>query len=82
MTTIPSLLFLCTGNTARSQLAQALLEHRAPGRYAVTSAGLWPFEAPAAATGMDEERLVTFRRVRDEIDAKLGAWLATQAARA
>ncbi len=37
-----SVLFLCTGNTARSQMAQALLEHRAPGRFVVTSAGLEP----------------------------------------
>jgi arsenate reductase (thioredoxin) len=27
----------------------------------------WPFDDPAAATGTEEERLVVFRRVRDEI---------------
>ncbi|WP_019009363.1 arsenate reductase ArsC [Deinococcus aquatilis] len=129
-------LFLCTGNTARSQMAQALLEHRAGARFEVMSAGLepgqvhpltvtaleelglptghleakgvkpliaehfhyvitvcdraearcpifpnaryrlsWPFEDPAAAVGSDEERLAVFRRVREEIDAKILDWL-------
>jgi len=31
----------------------------------------WPFEDPAAATGDDEECLAAFRRVRDQIDARL-----------
>jgi arsenate reductase (thioredoxin) len=38
----PSVLFLCTGNTARSQLADALLRHHAPEQFEVTSAGLEP----------------------------------------
>lgn len=37
-----TVLFLCTGNTARSQLAEALLRHYAPARFEVTSAGLEP----------------------------------------
>lgn len=37
-----SVLFICTGNTARSQMAQALLEKYAGGRFDVTSAGLEP----------------------------------------
>ena len=36
----------------------------------------WPFPDPAAATGTEEERLVVFREVRDQIDAKIQAWLA------
>jgi len=137
----PSVLFLCTGNTARSQLAQVLLEHHAGERFEVKSAGLepgvlnpltvqvlqeaglptdhlqpkgvkpllgqhftyvitvcdraekncpifpsvtyrlaWPFDDPAQAQGSEEERLGVFRRVRDEIDAKVQAWLATQPA--
>jgi arsenate reductase len=135
----PRVLFLCTGSTPRSQMAQALLEHRAGERFEVMSAGLepgevnpltvqalaeanlkadhlyakgvkpliaehfhyvitvcdraeascpifpnaryrlsWPFEDPAAATGNDQERLAVFRRVRDEIDAKILAWVKSQ----
>ncbi len=133
-------LFLCTGNTARSQMAQALLQHHGGARYDVTSAGLepgtvnpltvqvlqeqglptghlqakgvkpliaehftyvitvcdraeancpifpnatyrlaWAFDDPAAATGSDTERLHAFRRVRDEIDARIQAWVAARA---
>lgn len=37
-------LFLCTGNTARSQMAEAMLRDRAGDRYEVHSAGLEPSE--------------------------------------
>jgi arsenate reductase len=35
----------------------------------------WPFDDPAAAAGSEEEVLAVFRRVRDEIEAKVKAWL-------
>jgi arsenate reductase len=35
-------LFLCTGNSCRSQMAEALLRHRADARYIACSAGLDP----------------------------------------
>jgi len=35
----------------------------------------WPFDDPAAATGTEEDQLTVFRRVRDQIDAKIQAWL-------
>ncbi|CAM3684032.1 hypothetical protein DESA109040_19815 [Deinococcus saxicola] len=38
------MLFICTGNTARSQVAQALLEHRVGDCCEVSSAGLEPGE--------------------------------------
>jgi arsenate reductase len=38
----------------------------------------WPFDDPADATGTDEEKLVEFRRVRDEIGAKVRQYLSEQ----
>jgi protein-tyrosine-phosphatase len=38
----PRLLFLCTGNSARSQIAEALVEHRSAGTVVARSAGSHP----------------------------------------
>jgi arsenate reductase (thioredoxin) len=35
----------------------------------------WSFDDPSAAKGTEEERLMTFRRVRDEITARVDQWL-------
>jgi arsenate reductase len=35
----------------------------------------WSFEDPSRATGDEEARLAVFRRVREEIRARLEAWL-------
>ena len=35
----------------------------------------WPFDDPADATGTDEEKLPTFRRVREEIKTKIAEFL-------
>ncbi|MCW5935735.1 MAG: arsenate reductase ArsC [Fimbriimonadaceae bacterium] len=36
------LLVICTGNRARSQMAEGFLRHYAKGRFEVLSAGTWP----------------------------------------
>ena len=42
MSDVFRVLFLCTGNSARSQIAQALLEHDGAGRFEAESAGTEP----------------------------------------
>lgn len=38
----------------------------------------WPFDDPSEVMGSLEERLVAFRRVRDEIDTQIHQWLETK----
>lgn len=48
-------LILCTGNSARSQMAEGLLRHDAGDRYEVMSAGIEPsFVRPQAIEAMKE----------------------------
>jgi protein-tyrosine-phosphatase len=56
MTGIPEVLFVCTHNAGRSQMAAALLDHQANGRVRVTSAGSQPASQlnPAVVTAMAE----------------------------
>jgi arsenate reductase (thioredoxin) len=56
MAGIPEVLFVCTHNAGRSQMAAALLDHQAAGRVRVTSAGSQPVDQlnPAVVTAMAE----------------------------
>ena len=132
----PRVLFLCTGNSCRSQMAEGFLRHFAGDRFDMASAGTrpavlnpgavdamrevgvdiaqhrsknvdelagqrfdhvitvcdrarescpifpgatcldhWPFDDLAEATGTSEERMAVFRRVRDEIAARIRRFL-------
>ena len=56
MTNVPEVLFVCTHNAGRSQMAAALLDHQAAGRVHVTSAGSQPADQlnPAVVAAMAE----------------------------
>jgi protein-tyrosine-phosphatase len=56
MADIPEVLFVCTHNAGRSQMAAALLDHHAAGRVHVTSAGSEPADQlhPAVVRAMAE----------------------------
>ena len=56
MTDVPEVLFVCTHNAGRSQMAAALLDHEAAGRVKVTSAGSQPASQlnPAVVEAMAE----------------------------
>jgi arsenate reductase (thioredoxin) len=56
MANIPEVLFVCTHNAGRSQMAAALLDHQAAGRVRVTSAGSQPADQlnPAVVQAMAE----------------------------
>ena len=38
----------------------------------------WPFEDPADATGTEAEQFEFFRKVRDQIQAKIAGYLASE----
>jgi arsenate reductase len=55
MACIKRILFLCTGNSARSQMAEGLLNHLSRGEWKVQSAGIFPsYVHPLAIRVMEE----------------------------
>jgi len=67
MANIPEVLFVCTHNAGRSQMAAALLDQLAAGRIRVTSAGSEPASElnPAVVHAMAEIGLdISARSVR------------------
>ena len=76
MADVPEVLFVCTHNAGRSQMAAALLDHQAAGRVRVTSAGSQPADQlnPAvvqamAEIGLDISREVPKRLASDHVQA-------------
>ena len=53
--TKPGILALCTGNSARSQMAEGFLRHHLGGRYEVFSAGTRPSRVRAEAIAVMRE---------------------------
>ena len=76
MADIPEVLFVCTHNAGRSQMAAALLDHEAAGRVRVSSAGSQPASQlnPAvvqamAEIGLDITREIPKRLTTDQVKA-------------
>ena len=76
MADIPEVLFVCTHNAGRSQMAAALLDREAAGRVRVTSAGSQPAEQlnPAVVQAMAEicvdiSREIPKRLTGDQVQA-------------
>lgn len=72
MTERPSVLFICTHNAGRSQLGAHLLEHVAPGRFEITSAGTKPSDAigPVVAEALAELGIDTSAAVPSAVTAE------------
>ena len=76
MADIPVVLFVCTHNAGRSQIAAALLDHQAAGRVHVTSAGSQPAArlnsavvAAMAEVGLDISREFPKPLTNDNVQA-------------
>jgi len=73
MTSRKRVLILCTGNSARSQMAEGLLRHLAGDRFEVASAGGAPAEVrPEAIAVMRELGIDISHQVSKSVDEFLG----------
>ena len=74
MASRPNILFLCSANSCRSQMAEALLRKHAGDRFCVHSAGLEPGEIhPLARTAMEEIGLDLSGQYSKGLDVYLGS---------
>ena len=66
-------LFLCTGNSCRSQIAEGYLNHYARNRFKVTSAGLEPSVVhPRAIYVMKEDGVDISEHTSDDVNQHIG----------
>jgi arsenate reductase (thioredoxin) len=69
----PKVLFLCTGNSARSQMAEGYLRHVAGDRFEAMSAGIEPKTLnPLAVAAMEEIGIDIFRQRSQDVVPLLG----------
>jgi arsenate reductase len=70
---MPGVLILCTGNSARSQMAEGLLRHESGGRWEVHSAGTHPTTVrPEAVAVMNELGIDISRQWSKSVDEFAG----------
>jgi arsenate reductase len=70
---MPGILILCTGNSARSQMAEGLLRHEAGARWEVHSAGTHPTSVrPEAVAVMNELGIDISRQWSKSVDEFAG----------
>lgn len=74
----PKVLFLCTGNSCRSQMAEGLLRSFAGDRFEAHSAGTAPQGVnPGAIAAMREVGIDISRHQSDHVDSYLGTGVDT-----
>jgi arsenate reductase len=70
---LQKILFVCTGNSARSQMAEGLLRHQAGNRFDVYSAGTHPTQVrPEAVTVMNQIGIDISRHRSKSVDEFAG----------
>lgn len=70
---MPDVLFLCTGNSCRSQMAEGWLRHLGGGRFAAFSAGLRPGVVhPLAIEVMREVGVDISQQISKDVSTLLG----------